>query len=64
MLVEVRREMQPLLEFPDNKTESKKEERKKKLLKIKKTLKAKRNFAVAETQKVCKLFRCFVVGKA
>jgi hypothetical protein len=30
--------MQPLLEFPDNETESEKEEPKKKLLKIKKTL--------------------------
>jgi hypothetical protein len=38
VLVEVRREMQPLLKFPDNKTESEKEEHKKKLLKFKKTL--------------------------
>ncbi len=48
--------MQPLLKFPDNKTESKKEECKKKLLKIKKTLKTKCNFTVAEAQKAYELF--------
>jgi hypothetical protein len=64
VLVEVRREMQLLLEILDNKSESKKEEHKKKLLKIKKTLKTKCNFAVAEAQKACELFRCFIVGKA
>ncbi len=37
VLVELRREMQPLLEFPDNKMEIKKEERKNKLLEFKKT---------------------------
>jgi hypothetical protein len=41
VLVEVRRELQPLLEVPDNKTEIAKEERKKKFLEIKKTLKTK-----------------------
>ncbi len=52
VLVEVRKELQPLLEFPDDKTETAKEERKKKLLEIKKTLKTKQNFAIAEAQKV------------
>ncbi len=37
-MVEVRREMKPLLESPDDKTESKKEEHKKKLLEYKKVL--------------------------
>jgi hypothetical protein len=62
VLVVVRREMKPLLEFPDNETDSEKEEHKKKLLKYKKVLKAKRNLAVAEAQKAYKLFCCFVVG--
>jgi hypothetical protein len=64
VLVEVRKKLQPLLQFPDNKTETAKEEGKKKLLKIKKTLKNKHDFAVTEAQKAYKLFHCFVVGKA
>ncbi len=56
--------MQPLLKFLDNKTESRKEECKKKLLKIKKTFKTKHNFAVTEAQKAYELFHCFVVGGA
>ena len=50
-MVEVRREMQPLLEFPDDKMESKKEEHKKKLLEYKEVLKTKCDFAFAEAQK-------------
>jgi hypothetical protein len=38
VFVEVRREIQPLLEFPDNKTDSKKEEHKNKLLSTRKSL--------------------------
>ncbi len=53
VLVEVRREMRPLLEFPDNKMESKKEECKKKLLEFKKNFKTKCNFAVAEALILC-----------
>ncbi len=56
--------MKPLLEFPDDETESKKEECKKKLPEYKKVLKAKQNLAVAEAQKAYKLFRCFVVCKS
>jgi hypothetical protein len=58
------RELQPLLNFPDDKTETPKEECKKKLLKYKKVLKTKRNFAIAEAQKAYELFCCFIVGKA
>jgi hypothetical protein len=64
VLVEVRKELQPLLEASDNNTESKKKEGKKKLLDFKKVLKTKCNFAIAEAQKACKLFCCFVIGKA
>jgi hypothetical protein len=63
-LVEVRREMMPLFEFPDDKTEAKKEEQKQKLLEYKEILKAKKSVAVAEAQKGYKLFRCFVVGES
>jgi hypothetical protein len=60
----VRKELELLLEDPDNETKSEKEERKKKLLDFKKTLKTKHNLAVAETLKAYELFHCFVVGKA
>ncbi len=56
--------MNLLLKFPDDKTEYKKEEHKKKLLEYMKVLKAKRNLAVAEAQKAYKLFRCFVGGES
>jgi hypothetical protein len=62
--VAVRKEMSPLLEFPDDKTTTKKEAKKKKLNKPKEALKAKKDVAVAEAQKAYKLFHCFVVGKA
>jgi hypothetical protein len=66
VVVEVRKELELLLQAQDNKTEFKKEERKEKLvnIKIKKTLKTARNLAVAKALKAYKLFRCFVVGKA
>ncbi len=63
-LVAVRKEMSPLLEFPDNENTTKNEGRKKKLNKLKEALKAKKDVAVAEAQKAYKLFRFFVVGKA
>jgi hypothetical protein len=63
VLVEVMRELQPLLEASDNKMETKKEEYKKKLLEFKKVLKTKHDFAIVEAQKEYELFRCFVVGK-
>jgi hypothetical protein len=54
----------PLFEFPKDKTETEKEARKKKLNDLKKALKAKRDMAVAEVQKAYELFRCSVVDKA
>jgi hypothetical protein len=49
--VAVRKEMSPLFEFPDDKTATKKEARKKKLNKLKEALKAKKDIAVTEAQK-------------
>jgi hypothetical protein len=63
-LVEVRKGMSPLFNFPDDKTERKKQEWKNKLNQFKETLKAKKDFAVAKAQKAYKLFSCFDVGKA
>jgi hypothetical protein len=63
-LAAVRKEMSPLFNFPDNKTAAEKEVQKKKLNKFKETLKAKKDFAVAEVQKAYELFHCFVVGEA
>jgi hypothetical protein len=51
-LVEVRRELQLQLEFPDNKMETAKEEHKEKLLDYMKVLKTKCDFAIAEAKKV------------
>jgi hypothetical protein len=44
--VTVRKEMSPLLEFPDDKNASKKEARNKKLSDLKKALKAKKDIAI------------------
>ncbi len=55
--------MSPLLKFPDDKTTSEKQEWKNKLQELKETLKAKKDFAVAEAKKAYKLLDCFVVGK-
>jgi hypothetical protein len=62
--IAVRKEMSPLLEFPDDETASKIEARIKKLTNLKKALKAKKDVAVKKAQKAYQLFRCFVVGKA
>ncbi len=62
--IAVRKEMSPLLVFPDDKTTSKKEAKSKKLSNLKKALKAKKDVAVEKAQEAYKLFRCFVVGKA
>jgi hypothetical protein len=64
IVAEVRKELELLLKAPDDKTESKKEECKKKLLDFKKTLKTKHDLAVVEALKAYKLFSCFVIGKA
>jgi hypothetical protein len=62
--VAIRKEMSPLLKFPDDKTATEKESRKKNLSNLKEALKAKKDFTVKKAQKAYKLFRCFVVGKA
>jgi hypothetical protein len=61
-LVEVRSEMKPFFEFPENETEAEKEVRKQMLSKYNEILKVKKSFAVAETQKAYEVLRCFVVG--
>jgi hypothetical protein len=62
--VAVRKEISPLLKFPDDETATEKEARKKKLNDLKEALKAKKDVAVQKAQKAYKLFRCFVVGEA
>jgi hypothetical protein len=62
--IAVRKEMSPLLKFPDDKTASKKEAKIKNLTDLKKALKAKKDVAVKKAQKAYQLFRCFVAGKA
>jgi hypothetical protein len=62
-LVKVRKEMSPLFNFPEDKTPTKKESRKKKLADLNKSLKAKKSFVVKQAQKAYKLFCCFVLGE-
>jgi hypothetical protein len=54
--VAVRKEISPLHEFPDDKTATEKEARKKKLNNLKEALKAKKDTAVKKAQKAYKLF--------
>ncbi len=63
VVVEVRKELEPLLEAPEGKTEFEKDKQRKKLSDIKKQLKIASKFAVIEAQKMYKLFCCFVFGK-
>ncbi len=63
-LVAVRKEMNPLFKFPEHKTATKKEARKKKLNNLKEALETKKDIVVVEVQKAYNLFRCFVIGKA
>jgi hypothetical protein len=63
-LVAVRKEMNPLFNFPDDKTVAEEEAQKKQLNEFKKTLKANKDFTVAEAQKAYELFHCFVIGEA
>ncbi len=63
-IITIRKEMSPFFNFPEGKTVTAKEARKKKLNKLNESLKAKKTFAVKVAQKAYKLFRCFVVGKA
>jgi hypothetical protein len=62
--VAVRKEISPLIKFPDDKTATEKEARKKKLNDLKEALKAKKDIAVKKAQKAYKLFHCFIIGKA
>jgi hypothetical protein len=61
-LVEIRREMKPLFEFPADKTEAEKKVWKQALSEYKEILKAKKSVTIAEAQKAYEVFRCFVVG--
>jgi hypothetical protein len=62
-LVKVRKEMSPFFNFPEDETPAKTEVRKKKLANLNESLKAKKSFAVDQTQKAYELFHCFVVGE-
>jgi hypothetical protein len=61
-ILKVRRVMNPYCLFPEDKTEAANEIQKQTLSKYKEILKAKKGFAIAETQKVYEMFRCFVAG--
>jgi hypothetical protein len=61
-IVEVRREMNPYFEFSEDKTEEEKETWKQMLSKYKEIHKAKKLFAITETQKAYEMFHCSVVG--
>ncbi len=56
--------MSPFFNFPEDKTATKKEARKKKFNELNKSLKAKKSIMVELVQKAYELFCCFVVGKA
>ncbi len=61
-ILEVRREMKPNFQFPEDEIKAAKEIRRQTLSEYKEILKAKKGFAIAETQKAYEMFRCFVVG--
>ena len=63
-MVEVRRKMKPLFEFPYDETEAKKQVWKQRFLKYNEILKAKKSVAVAEAQKTYAVFHCFFVGNS
>jgi hypothetical protein len=63
-LITIRKEMSPFFNFPEDKTATAKEARKKKLNKLNESLKATKTFAVKVAQKAYKLFCCFAVGEA
>jgi hypothetical protein len=54
--------MRPYFQFPEDETKATKEIQKQMLSEYKEILKAKKGFAIAETQKAYKMFCCFVVG--
>jgi hypothetical protein len=61
--VAVRKEMSPLLDFPEDETANKKEARKKKLSNLKEALQVKKDIAVKKAQKAYELFHSFFVGE-
>jgi hypothetical protein len=61
-LVEVRREMKPLFEFPEDKKEAEKQVLKQMLSEYKEILKAKKSVMAAEAQKAYEVFCCFIVS--
>jgi hypothetical protein len=56
--------MSPYFNFPEDETPANKEARKKKLMELNESLKAKKSFAVDQAQKAYELFRCLIVGEA
>jgi hypothetical protein len=64
VVVEVRKQLEPLLKAPEGKTKAKKDKQRKALSAIKEDLKAARKLVVAKTLKAYKLVCCFVVGEA
>jgi hypothetical protein len=54
--------MKPYFQFPEDETKATKEIRKQMLSTYKEICKAKRGYMIAKTQKVYKMFHCFVVG--
>jgi hypothetical protein len=62
-VVEVRKQLELLLEAPEGETKTKEDEQRKKLSAIKADLKAACKLAVAETLAAYKLFCCIVVGE-
>jgi hypothetical protein len=63
-ILEVRREMKPYFQVPEDETEAAKELWKQTLSKYKEILKAKKVFVVPETQKAFEMFRLFVVSNS
>jgi hypothetical protein len=61
-MVKVRKEIKPYFLFPEDETKATKEVWKQTLSKYKEILKAKKNIAIAETQKAYKMFRCFILS--
>jgi hypothetical protein len=61
-IIEVRREMKPYFQFPEDETKAAKAIWKQTLSKYKEILKAKKSYAIVKTQKAYKIFGCFVVG--
>ncbi len=61
-IIEVRREMKPYYQFPEDTTKAGKEIWKQMLSKYKEILVAKKGSTIAKTQEAYKMFRCFVVG--